>query len=314
MAQFPPGSPLKSDNTSEALRLMAEYDGFTANALNDDLIPMVDVSTFREAVLQITGTFVGTITFQCSIDGVSWVSLAAVPVAGGAIVTTATGVGIFLIPLSTKYLRVRMTAFASGIAIGIIRFSSIALSALFINSTINIGSGSVTATISGTVTTAGTVAHDTADSGNPVKIGGKAYTTDPTAVTTGDRADIYVDTLGKQVMVPLASRLMIATGAMITLTTTTETTILAAAGAGIFLDLSWIILTNTSATGVRIDFRSASAGAVVMSINLAAAETNIFDLSDLPFLQTTANSNWTAQLSAAVTDVRITACAAKRAA
>jgi hypothetical protein len=294
--------------------MMADYDGFSAAALNADLIPMVDVSTFREAVLQITGTFVGTLSFQGSLDGVSWFSVAAVPVSGSAIVSTATGTGIFLIPLSTKYLRVRMTAITSGTAIGSIRFSMMALSALFINSTINIGSGSVTATISGTVTTAGNVAHDAVDSGNSVKIGGKAYTSDPAAVSAGDRADMYVDTLGKQVMVPLASRSMIATSAMITLSATTETTILAAAGAGVFLDLSWIILTNTSATGVRIDFRSALAGAVVMSINLAAAETKIFDLSDLPFLQTTANSNWTAQLSTAVTDVRITACAAKRAA
>lgn len=45
----------------------------------------------------------------------------------------------------------------------------------------------------------GSVAHDAADSGAPVKIGGKAasLTAEPTAVSaTGDRVDLYVDTKG----------------------------------------------------------------------------------------------------------------------
>lgn len=44
----------------------------------------------------------------------------------------------------------------------------------------------------------GDVAHDAADSGSPVKFGGKASTTRPTAVATGDRVNAWFDEYGKQ--------------------------------------------------------------------------------------------------------------------
>ena len=40
---------------------------------------------------------------------------------------------------------------------------------------------------------AGDIAHDAADSGNPVKIGGKAASSAPTAVTAADRVNAYFD-------------------------------------------------------------------------------------------------------------------------
>jgi hypothetical protein len=44
----------------------------------------------------------------------------------------------------------------------------------------------------------GNVANDAADSGNPVKVGGKAITTFPTAVAASDRTDFNTDTYGRQ--------------------------------------------------------------------------------------------------------------------
>ncbi|MCK9370678.1 hypothetical protein M0R04_12275 [Candidatus Dojkabacteria bacterium] len=44
----------------------------------------------------------------------------------------------------------------------------------------------------------GDVAHDAADSGNPVKIGGKASAAKPTAVTANDRVNAYFDVYGRQ--------------------------------------------------------------------------------------------------------------------
>lgn len=46
------------------------------------------------------------------------------------------------------------------------------------------------------ITAVGDIAHDTADSGNPVKIGGKAYTTLPAAAATLDRVDQTMTTQG----------------------------------------------------------------------------------------------------------------------
>lgn len=42
----------------------------------------------------------------------------------------------------------------------------------------------------------GNVAHDAADSGNPIKIGGKASILPPTSVATGDRVDAWFDEKG----------------------------------------------------------------------------------------------------------------------
>lgn len=50
----------------------------------------------------------------------------------------------------------------------------------------------------GGVAVGGDVAHDTADSGNPAKVGGKAADVLPTSVAAGDRVNAYFDLAGKQ--------------------------------------------------------------------------------------------------------------------
>lgn len=55
-------------------------------------------------------------------------------------------------------------------------------------------------TVDGTVTaanTAGDVAHDAVDSGNPVKVGLKSVSAFPTAVATGDRSNLTGDLVGR---------------------------------------------------------------------------------------------------------------------
>ena len=52
--------------------------------------------------------------------------------------------------------------------------------------------------IAGNLLTHGTVAHDSPDSGNPVKIGGIADTTIPAAVADGDRVNAAFDVHGRQ--------------------------------------------------------------------------------------------------------------------
>src|SRR5262245_49635784 len=115
----------------------------------------------------------------------------------------------------------------------------------------------------------GNVAHDAADSGNPVKIGGQARQTNPTAVADADRVQAVYDDIGRQVVILNHVRDLVDQGSL-TLSTTTETTLLAAAGAGVFLDLTLLLITNTSATAVRVDFRDATAGTVRFSVAIAA--------------------------------------------
>jgi hypothetical protein len=52
----------------------------------------------------------------------------------------------------------------------------------------------------GQVIANGGIAHDSADSGNPVKIGGRASSTPVTAVAANDRVDAFFDVQGRQVV------------------------------------------------------------------------------------------------------------------
>lgn len=149
----------------------------------------------------------------------------------------------------------------------------------------------------------GNIAHDGADSGNPVKVGGVARTANPTAATAGDRVDIYCDDLGKQVVYPIAPRDRLVAAPRVSLTNTTETNLIAAGGAGVFRDLVQLILSNESATEVRVDFRDVTAGVVLFSLDLYPDGGGAVVPFRVPWPQATANSAWTMQCSAGVSTV-----------
>lgn len=60
---------------------------------------------------------------------------------------------------------------------------------------VNDAGGSLT--VDGGVSASGDVAHDAADSGNPVKVGAKAVSAFPAAVTANDRANLLADLVGR---------------------------------------------------------------------------------------------------------------------
>lgn len=67
--------------------------------------------------VQVTGTFVGTLQFEQSIDGVTYVSLAMVPNTLGATVTSTTAIGFWTAPIAgARWVRVRFSAYTSGTA------------------------------------------------------------------------------------------------------------------------------------------------------------------------------------------------------
>lgn len=90
------------------------------SALNGDVVASVDVSAYTAVSFQLTGTWVGTVTFQGSNDNTNFVSVSAIPVsvATTAPVQTATAVGGYLIPVQAKFIRIRVTAYTSGTVAG----------------------------------------------------------------------------------------------------------------------------------------------------------------------------------------------------
>lgn len=92
----------------------------------------------------------------------------------------------------------------------------------------------------------GDVNHGFADAGTnkPVKIGGRARQTNPTAVADTQRVEAMFDDVGRQITVPYQVRDLVTT-AYAQVTTGTPTTLLAGVS-GVFLDLIEISLATSS--------------------------------------------------------------------
>lgn len=166
-------------------------------------------------------------------------------------------------------------------------------------------SGTITANAgTGSFTAAGDVAHGSGDSGNPVSHGMNARQTWPTAVDDGDRVRMVGDDVGRLINYPFAPRDLL-THNRIALTSTSETTLIAAGGANVFRDLLWLMISNESSSECRVDIRDATGGTVRLSIDLAADGGGAVVNLPAPLKQATANNNWTATLSTGVSTIYV---------
>lgn len=160
------------------------------------------------------------------------------------------------------------------------------------------------------VTAAGDVASGATDSGNPIKIGGVGRTTNPTAVTDGQRVNSIFDKLGKQIIALSVRDLKIQQTTTIT-TSTAETTVLTAV-ASTFLDVYGVVIANSSATGANVTFKDATAGTTRFTIYVPAGDTRGFMLTESgAYNQAVVNNNWTATSSASITSLFVTVLANK---
>jgi len=93
----------------------------SVTAINNDLIASLDVSAYKFVSLQLIGTWEGTVQFQGSNDNGTFVPLTVqnMGVILSPYVLSATEKGIFTVPISMKFLRVRVTAFTSGSVQGV---------------------------------------------------------------------------------------------------------------------------------------------------------------------------------------------------
>ncbi len=92
------------------------------------------------------------------------------------------------------------------------------------------------------------------------------------------------------------------------ITNTSETTIVTAGGASVFLDLYSLLITNTSATGVSVTIKSGTAGTTLMVLYVPATTTVGFTLQPgAGIKQVSSNTTWTATASGSVSTLHITA-------
>ena len=74
-----------------------------------------DVRGFGALAIQVTGTFVGTVTFEGTVDGSTWVAMQFIPIGGGAGVTSVTAPGIVRAECAGyRLVRARVSAYTSG--------------------------------------------------------------------------------------------------------------------------------------------------------------------------------------------------------
>lgn len=138
---------------------------------------------------------------------------------------------------------------------------------------------------------AGDVAHDAADGGNPVKVGGRARDSldDATMVAEGDRIDFVGDLDGVQIhklYCPLANILV----ERVTITSGTSTALSTfGATASVRNHVTTIIVYNDTTANDFVDIRDGTAGSVLATIPLPAKGGAVLNFP-LPLRQPTANT------------------------
>jgi hypothetical protein len=151
---------------------------------------------------------------------------------------------------------------------------------------------------------AGPVAHDAADSGNPVKIGGKAVAdlSSGTNVVANDRTDAKFELDGA--LLTRGQALSDNIRGLAAITDGSSTSVIAAIGSGIKAYITDVIIANSSATFVTVDLRDGTAGSVLMTLPVPATGGVVHRLqTPLVF---TANTAVAADPSAAASTVTVT--------
>jgi hypothetical protein len=152
-------------------------------------------------------------------------------------------------------------------------------------------------------TPAGNVAHDGADSGNPIKVGFKALDSKPTAVAAADRTDAYATLDGRLLTDRCPAGNFIYQQTTIT-SSVAETTIVTAV-ASKHRDLLGLVVTNSSATALIVTLKD-STGGTTRAIYAIAANGGIV----IPFTMyqlAAVNNNWTLTCGTSVASVYVVA-------
>lgn len=116
LAAFFCSSAFAQMSSTGAITASGSTCGTTNACIALNLFNSPSLSTTAASVL-ITGTFSGTIQFEASVDGITFVSIPGAPAGGGASVTSTTGTGTWTFGIAAfTVFRARASAYASGTA------------------------------------------------------------------------------------------------------------------------------------------------------------------------------------------------------
>jgi hypothetical protein len=218
---------------------------------------LLDTIGFNSVVVQLQGTFTGTISFQVSNDTTTWAAVAGWATTGAAApVTTATAVGQWVFPCAGRYFRVQVTTGGSGAPVAVVTLKSFAAWSPQSTPTMNIGA----------IGASTLAAEDSAATTVPMLVGGIVRTALPAAtVVAGDAVRATFSRSGQLVFKQFAPGdldFIVNT----TVTTATQTAIRAAQGADIRQNVTQITYQNTNATATTLTIQDASATLIAISV------------------------------------------------
>lgn len=223
-----------------------------------------------DTTIQVTGTYVGTLTIQVSQDGTNWFTDAGViNMATGNVTGTipANSTGTYQVGVEgCRYMQVEASAWTSGSATVIFRVASTD-SSVSLDSPIPAGTNSI-----GTVLAVGTTSIGNASSGNPVYVAGRVTSSLGSSVSSS----------GNLQQLPISGDLQVithangdpsnewqATTGTTPYATATSTAVKAAGAAGVRNYVTDIHVINTSAT-VSTTFSILDGATVIWTTNLPA--------------------------------------------
>lgn len=137
-----------------------------------------------------------------------------------------------------------------------------------------------------------------APNGAPVRVGVVGLTTNQAVVTPGNVQNLTADVHGRPV-VQLGNVPNLQDQNRITLTTTTETTLIAAV-ASVRHGVHGLVVANRDTVATTVDFRDTTAGTIRHSVVIPAGVTQFIPF-DFGWWQSAVNTNFTAALRAAIT-------------
>ena len=252
-------------------------------------------------------------TFAVQVDGTALTKLTDIEtntdsgaVVGNGAAATAQRVtlasdstGIVALTTSTASIG-KLAANSTGVLIGQVELAA--------SQTLSTVTTVSTVTTCSTVTTlsGGGVAHDGIDSGNPVKIGGKAVSTQSgqTAVASADRSDLIQDLDGTVIERPHTHGDMVS-GAAST-TGTSDTSAVAAQGASTYFYCTGWSIANTGSTATLITFKDGSGGAALGYTVAPASGGSNYSAGGKPLFRTSANTALYFACGSASTTVYVT--------
>lgn len=276
------------------------------------------------ASVQVTGIGSLTLIFEVTTDNVNWDSVIAYPIAGGLGVLTTTANGHWIVPIAGAYgFRVRVSAYTSGnatvsvvcsqgtmipptntVGMPFIDIKQWADTSLGTPTNFGTGPGAVIAASANVSLFAGTSAAGgaiaAAYSAGAVSVGLKAASANPANATALQAVAPFADLAGRMVVTPVNPRALIGKQAT-TISATGATTIVTAGAAGVFNDLTMLIITTAGLAAQTITISDGTLSWIIDYPNAAVAPGTplIIDFGDVPLPATTAATAWTANQGAA---------------